>query len=119
MKYLQSREDLLEHWNEQIRFIKKSCSHYDNGDFSEAKRIATSIRILLHHTRNSNSLVNQLELTENLLLWSSGCLYTPSNLSSSWSLLMMTFDGNSAVYKPLLKDVIGRTFYLQLEDLVE
>lgn len=29
---------------------------------------------------------------------------------------MMTFNGNSAVYKPLLKNVTRRTFYLQLED---
>lgn len=68
MKYTQSKEDLLEHWSEQIGFIKKSCAHYDNGDFSEAKRIATSIRILFRHTHSSNSLVNQLELEEYLLL---------------------------------------------------
>lgn len=58
----QSRADLLVHLKEQVGFIIRSCSEYDKGDTSEAKRIATSIRILLHDTKSSRSLFSQLDL---------------------------------------------------------
>ena len=48
MKYKQTRDELLEQWDDQIGFIKRSCEDYDAGAHSEAKRIAISIRVLFH-----------------------------------------------------------------------
>lgn len=51
MKYQQSIDELIVQWDDQIGFIKRSCESYDAGVHSEAKRIATSIRVLFHKTR--------------------------------------------------------------------
>ncbi len=64
VRIVQSKVALLAHLTEQIGFIIKSCNGYDLGDFSEAKRIATAIRVLLHDTQNSKSLFYQLGLKE-------------------------------------------------------
>lgn len=116
MGYKQSFEELRNQWETQIKFLVRSCEYYDKGDFDEAKRIATSLRILFHNTKKSKSLLNQLNLTHNLVFWSSSSLYTPSNLVSSWTLLLISFNRNEVLFKPILLDVIGRTFYLNFED---
>jgi hypothetical protein len=61
-KVAQSKSELQSHLREQLGFIIKSCREYDGGDFTEAKRIATSIRVLLHDTKHSKSLFSQLGL---------------------------------------------------------
>ena len=116
MKYQQTIKELAEQWNDQIGFIERSCESYDAGIHSEAKRIATSLRVLFHHTNNSNSLFNQLGYTDNFLFWSSACLYTPSNLLSSWSLLSIQSNGTEILYVPVLKEIVSRTFFLELND---
>jgi hypothetical protein len=44
----------------QIRFIKNSCELYDRGDFEEAIRIATALRVLFHDSKHSVSLIKHL-----------------------------------------------------------
>lgn len=56
----QSTENLQNHLKEQINFLKKSAKLYDEGDFSEAKRLAVTLRVLLHDTSTSKSLLDQL-----------------------------------------------------------
>jgi hypothetical protein len=52
--------DLQSHLKEQIHFLISSSKGYDNGDYGEAKRMAVSLRILLHDTPRSHSLLQQL-----------------------------------------------------------
>jgi len=61
-KIPQKKEELKKHFEEQLRFIEKSSIAYDNGDLDEAKRIATSLRLLFHHTDKSIPLLSQLGL---------------------------------------------------------
>lgn len=70
---------------------------------------------MFHQTRRSKSLFHQLELNQKLFLWSSGGLYTPSNLLSSWTLLKLKQDINGLSYEPLGLDN-ERTFYLCFDD---
>jgi hypothetical protein len=56
----QDFNDLCEHLKEQIEFLNISCVLFDRGRRSEAKRIAATLAILLHDTRTSHSLLNQL-----------------------------------------------------------
>lgn len=114
-KYRFNRQELLEHWNDQLSFLQLSANQFDEGKENEAKRIATSLRIMFHETSTSHSLIKQIGLTNNFLLWSSGVLYTPSNSLSSWVLLEMTVGENGISYKPL-NNVNGRTFLLRYED---
>ena len=58
----QSKLELENHLREQLEFLNRSAFHYDEGESSEAKRIATAIRVLLHQTSTSHSLLDQLNL---------------------------------------------------------
>lgn len=115
MSYKLNYQELIDHWNEQLNFIKTSVSNFDNGNESEAKRIAISLRILFHETATSNSLIKQLNLNKTLILWSSGVLYTPSNLLSSWTLLQLNIEEKGLHYNSLGMNR-ERTFYLSYED---
>lgn len=56
----QSAEDLEAHFQEHLGFLQASAAAYDRGFEGEAKRIAVSIRLLVHDTRSSKSLLGQL-----------------------------------------------------------
>ncbi len=62
MSNKQSTSTLKIQLQEQISFLKSSCRDYDRGNLSEAKRIAVSIRVLVHDTQSSISLLKQLSL---------------------------------------------------------
>jgi hypothetical protein len=52
----------------QLGFIERSCVLYDDGRHDEAIRIATSLRVLLHDTRSSTSLLRHLSKQDIRLL---------------------------------------------------
>ncbi|MCQ2011182.1 hypothetical protein NOM01_14430 [Sporolactobacillus sp. STSJ-5] len=114
--YRQTLHELMSQWSDQLQFVLSSAKLFDMGNESEAKRLATSLRILFHHTRNSNSLLNQLNRERNLYLYSSGSLYTPSNLVSSWVLLQLESSKSGLYYRPLNDKISQRTFFLRYED---
>jgi hypothetical protein len=53
---------------QQLLFIRNSCDAYDRGEMVEAIRIGTSIRVILHQTPKSTSLLTHLGATETKLL---------------------------------------------------
>jgi hypothetical protein len=55
-----SLEALRRHLEEHIGFLKTSADLYDGGTLAEAKRLAVSIRVLVHDTQASKSLLAQL-----------------------------------------------------------
>lgn len=117
MKYKLSQQELQEQWNDQIKFLETSANLFDTGLSIEAKRLAASLRILFHQTSKSFALCNQLNYENQLLLWSSAYLYTPSNLLSSWTLLSIVFgEKGEMTYAPILQTNSGRTFFLNVED---
>jgi hypothetical protein len=58
----QQRDELLGHLREQFEWLVSSCRGYDAFTFSEAKRIATIVRTLVHHTNRSHALLVQLDV---------------------------------------------------------
>jgi hypothetical protein len=58
----QTRAELEAHLKEQIAFLKASAQSYDKGFIGEAKRLAATIRVLVHDTVASSSLLRQLDL---------------------------------------------------------
>jgi hypothetical protein len=56
----QSTTELMAHLKEQIEFLKRSSKAFDEGYASEAKRMAVVIRLLLHNTNKSHSLLHLL-----------------------------------------------------------
>lgn len=57
-----NRADLELHLDEQLGFLERSATAYDQGYEDEAKRLAVTLRVLLHETLQSHSLLGQLGL---------------------------------------------------------
>jgi hypothetical protein len=57
-------QDFKEQFDEQIAFIETSASAYDAGNEPEAKRLAVNLRILVHDTRHSTSLLKHLGIKD-------------------------------------------------------
>lgn len=56
----QSREELEAHLAEQVQFLEASAASFDAGFEGEAKRLALTIRVLVHDKGRSRSLLGQL-----------------------------------------------------------
>ncbi|TXD50455.1 SEC-C metal-binding domain-containing protein [Polaribacter sp. IC063] len=97
-------EDLEEHLKEQIDFLNTSCILYDDGKYSEAKRIATIIRVLFHDTRNSKSLLGQLGLKSDSF-YSSSLPLNKKSLSTYSGLTMIGMKGKDTLYYPKLDEM--------------
>jgi len=50
--------------------MSRSCSSYDEGYEDEAVRIATTIRVLIHDTQQSTSMLTHLD-AKGIRVWSS------------------------------------------------
>ena len=103
MQYHQTQPELNQHLREQIQFLVSSSEGYDKGYSHEAKRLAVVIRILLHDTSHSFSLLKQLKL-KNLRFLESGHNFDPKNLLSHSGLTAMRATKSGAEYVPLLGD---------------
>ncbi|MGE5496483.1 MAG: hypothetical protein ACM3Q2_00310 [Syntrophothermus sp.] len=87
----QSLSELKTHLNEQITFLVQSASSYDNGQVFEAKRMAHSLRLLLHDTRHSKALLSQLKMKD--IKWlDTASKYQKDNLVSHVGLISIRFD---------------------------
>lgn len=61
-----SREELAEHLRTQVGFLQKSARAFDEGDETEAIRLAVTIRVLVHNSKTSTSLLKQLGVQHQL-----------------------------------------------------
>jgi hypothetical protein len=68
---------LVEHLREQLSFMEASAAAYDRGLEGEAKRLATVLRVLLHDTPASTSVLGQLAVKDDLL-FADTALHPPS-----------------------------------------
>ncbi len=60
-KIQQTKQDLEKELEEQLSLLELHCKTYDEGNTLVAKHIATLIRVLVHDTKNSQSLLGQLD----------------------------------------------------------
>jgi hypothetical protein len=77
-----SQAELMGQLRDHITFIRASCGLYDSGHVGEAKRIATSIRVLVHDTATSHSLLEQLGFKRTLKFLSLAIANKPYNLDT-------------------------------------
>jgi hypothetical protein len=66
MKVKQSRQELISHLREQMDFVRASAQGFDAGNEAEAKRLATTLRVLLHNSKQSHSLLKQVGVQHQL-----------------------------------------------------
>jgi hypothetical protein len=98
-KHQRSREELLDHLKDQVQFLQASCAAYDNGFHSEAKRMAVVIRILLHDTSRSVSLLKQLD-SKRIRFLDTALPVIKGNLISHQGLTMIRAGSDGAIYVP-------------------
>ena len=60
-EYRQSKEELEQHLRDTVEALELSAHAFDDGHEGEAKRLAAAIRVLVHDTSYSKSLLGQLE----------------------------------------------------------
>lgn len=63
-----TREKLEEIYTQQLGFLERSCRDYDEGHWPEAFRLALTLRVLVHDTKDSTSLMTQLGLMDGLVV---------------------------------------------------
>lgn len=63
----------------QLRFIERSSAAFDKGFLDEAIRIAITIRVLIHQTKNSKSLLHHLGARSTVKILSSIAQPDPSD----------------------------------------
>ncbi|WDI93605.1 YecA family protein [Xanthomonas campestris] len=101
----QSEEELKAHLEEQISFLKASADSYDSGFEGEAKRIAVALRVLLHDTRSSASLLGQLGLKSGQFFDTSWPI-SPENMTPHSGLIVTAMGTAGARYVAFLDEGI-------------
>jgi hypothetical protein len=64
----QSQDDLRTHLNEQLGSLKADAEAFDRGNRPQAKRLALGVRVLLHDTDRSRSLLGLLRHKDRLFI---------------------------------------------------
>lgn len=109
------KQYLLTHLN----FLVKSAAAFDQGDIDECIRMAVSIRVLLHDTRNSTSLLTRLQ-AKNIFLTSTSQRISEATIVSSSTMVftrvMATPSGPRAEVRASLGDGPPINFHLKPED---
>jgi hypothetical protein len=97
-----TREDFLKHLSDQIYFLQRSAENYDMGMIVEAKSMATNIRILLHDTRNSTSLLKHLDSKLGIYYYNTAIPDTKFGLCG---ITTTTIDGGKTFFNPPLNNL--------------
>ena len=79
-KVKQTTDELNRHLRDNIGFLEASCASFDAGFLGEAKRLATTIRVLLHDTQNSKSLLGLLGIKRQINYINTAIPHNPQNL---------------------------------------
>jgi hypothetical protein len=90
---------------EQLDFLKLSCASFDNGFEGEIKRLAVSVRVLVHDTNSSTSLLT-LANRKSIDFVDSADPYDDENLLSHSSLVQIHMMPQGAKPKAHLDDAL-------------
>jgi hypothetical protein len=80
--------------------LKNSINSFDKGDYDECKRITVSIRLLVHDTKSSTSLLKQLK-KKDISFYDNTSSYLPGNFIPTTRLVaLFTTKEGEATYIP-------------------
>ena len=100
--------DLVRHLNDQVAFLRSSTEAYDAASEREAKRMAVAVRVLLHETQQSRSVLGQLGLREKIAYYDTAGPVRRTNLMPTMGLINLRVQidevSNRAFYAPRLDD---------------
>lgn len=103
-KVEQSVGELERHLRDSIGFLEASCVSFDAGFLGEAKRLAATIRVLLHDTRNSHSLLGLLGVKSGIGYITTATTFNPKNLLGHCGLVGFSLGPNGPKYWAPLGD---------------
>ncbi len=106
--------ELQAHLTEQIGFLERSAAAFDVGFDGEAKRLAGTLRTLLHDTGQSHSVLKQLDL-KNRNFVDTAFVLDPTNLFSHGGLVCVALGAPRTRYVAML-DNVPRTRRLPFSD---
>ena len=86
---------------DQVDFLKRSVTAYDQGATAEYKRLATTLRVIFHQSPKSNSLANQLKI-DNISIPSYARRSDPRNLVPEAGLAIIRLTDTNAEVLPAL-----------------
>jgi len=95
-KHRLTPQELQEHLNRQIAFLEVSSDAYDRGFEDEAFRLAVTLRLLLHDTKHSFSLLGQLGKKGGMFV-DTALPFNPANLCTHHGLVAVKL-GSPATY---------------------
>jgi hypothetical protein len=115
-KTQQTASELNEHYDDHLRFLMSSAESFDHGFEGEAKRLATSLRVLLHDKgTNSRSLLGQLGILDRNFL-STSIPHSPSNWVPHFGLLSIEMTNQNVRYVAVLDDDESVTRWLPFSE---
>lgn len=104
-KQPQSQAELSQHLQDHLGFLHASADAYDQGFDGEAKRLAVSVRVLVHDTNTSKSLLGQLG-QKNIHFLDSACPVVQGNQNTHSGLVKTSLSLSMGVrYVAFLDDV--------------
>ncbi len=98
----QTPQELRDHLDAQVGFLDASAKRFDAGHEVEAARLATVIRVLLHDTKASKSLLAQLGVKYTLRYVDTALDVGSSSRAATNGLSMIMMSGGDARYFPPL-----------------
>lgn len=101
------RDDLVEQLRYQVDFLARSSEAFDNGYEHEAMRLAVVLRVLLHDTSKSQSLLGQLGEKNKLAFVDTGVPVHQGSFGSSIGLARLYLVTKE--YKAPLGDLLPET----------
>lgn len=100
---VRARPRLLEALRQQQSFLRSSSKSFDEGEEAEALRLAVTIRVLVHDTKSSHSLLGQLGVKEQLRYVDTAGPVKDGNLLPTLGLVMHQV-GHESKHMPLLDE---------------
>jgi hypothetical protein len=97
-KVKQSKAELLAHLSDCEEFLGASSEAFDRGQTGEAKRLAVTVRVLLHDTKGSKSLLGQLGWKSGHDFLDSAIGYDSKNLLPQHGLVALRIGGGGGSY---------------------
>jgi hypothetical protein len=97
-------EELIESLTEQIQFLVNDSKRYDEGDYFYAKRIALSLRVLLHDSMTSHSILQQINEKNIQYYNTTGALESKTNPSNR-SLFYIDARWDKQTFEPTLNNI--------------
>ncbi len=104
-KYRQSKEELQQHLRDTVQALELSAHAFDDEGFEgEGKRLAAAIRVLVHDTKSSKSLLGQLG-QKTIHFYDASMPRHPKIITTYNGLAAMSLTPQGATYVALLDDL--------------